>query len=746
MDKASSQACPLELWGGLECTVNRVRDVYHTQLDRNGHEERSSDIERFAGLGIKAIRYPVLWERHAPNGLETADWSWSDDRLAALKKVGITPIAGLLHHGSGPLDTSLVDSRFPEKLAEYAGAVAKRYPWLEYYTPVNEPLTTARFSGLYGVWYPHGKDDKTFIQALLMECKGTVLAMREIRKVNPNAKLVQTDDIGKTYGTPELEPFIGFCNERRWLTWDLLCGMVDENHTMWHYLTVISEAKPEDVLWFKDNPCRPDIIGLNYYITSERWVDHRPEMFPEDRHGFADGRKIADIEISRALEQPLAGIGPLIVETYERYGIPVAITEAHIDSNREDQMRWLLEMWNSALYARAQGADVRAVTVWSLLGAFDWNCLVTECRGYYEPGPLDVRSKVPRRTALATLMNELSEGKCVSHPVLRGIGWWRLNHRFWIKEPIVTEQHKHDINYDPIPAPMRPILITGATGTLGKAFALICEHRNISYRLVSRKEMDIADIESVESCFERYKPWAVINCSGYVRVDDAEEDVDRCIRENTIGPCILAAACKKHDAHFTTFSSDLVFDGEDQTPYYECDIPRPQTIYGKSKRMAEKGVIRFNRDALIIRTAAFFGPWDDHNFVTLMLNALERGEKFEAVDDQVISPTYVPDLVNVCLDLVVDREYSIWHVTNHEPVSWYEFAVRVATWAGLDTSLIVPIKSSDCGQTAKRPRYSALTTGQAALTRSLDDAIGRYLASRHQVVVPEKSYMALEMS
>ena len=104
----------LALWGGLECTVNRVRDQYFSQMERNGHADRVEDIERFASLGIQAIRYPVLWERTAPNGIENADWTWSDARLPALQRLGVTPIVGLIHHGSGPEHTSLVDPAFPE--------------------------------------------------------------------------------------------------------------------------------------------------------------------------------------------------------------------------------------------------------------------------------------------------------------------------------------------------------------------------------------------------------------------------------------------------------------------------------------------------------------------------------------------------------------------------------------------------------------------------------------------------------
>src|SRR4051812_21725351 len=145
-------ASPLEVWGGIEPTVNRVGDTYFNQLERSGHADRLSDLDRFAGLGLRALRYPVLWERTAPDGLLSADWTWPDKRLAHLRELGVRPIVGLVHHGSGPRSTSLVDPSFPTGLAGYARAVAERYPWVEDYTPVNEPLTTARFSGLYGVW------------------------------------------------------------------------------------------------------------------------------------------------------------------------------------------------------------------------------------------------------------------------------------------------------------------------------------------------------------------------------------------------------------------------------------------------------------------------------------------------------------------------------------------------------------------------------------------------------------------
>ncbi|QYF99601.1 family 1 glycosylhydrolase [Massilia sp. NP310] len=717
----------LALWGGLECTVNRVRDNYFSQMDRNGHAGRLQDIERFASLGIGAIRYPVLWERTAPDGVDKADWSWPDERLPALRQLGVTPIVGLVHHGSGPRHTSLIDPAFPDLLAEYAGAVAARYPWVEYYTPVNEICTTARFSGLAGVWYPHGGDEATFIRALLVQCRATVLSMRAIRAVNPQAKLVQTDDLSKTYGTPEMEEITGFFNERRWLAWDLLCGMIDENHKLWRYL-LDSGAGEEELRWFRDNPCPPDVVGVNYYITSERWLDHRPERYPETHRHVFRGVPHADVEAPRALATPTPGIAPLLMETWERYGLPIAITEAHIDANREDQMRWLLEIWNAALKARQQGADVRAVTVWALLGSFDWNCLVTECRGYYEPGPFDVRGPAPRPTAVATLMRELASKRPLSNPVLQGEGWWRRPGRFLCK-PVATRTAVADIAVRSQfkSSLVQPILISGASGTLGSAFKRICEKRNLACHVLTRQEMDITDPASVEAAIVRFKPWAIVNAGGYVRVDEAEADFDRCMRENTLGPTVLALACIRHALRFMTFSSDLVFDGAREQPYVESDLANPLGVYGRSKLEAEQRVLDADPQALVIRTSSFFGPWDQHNFVTQALNALDVGLPFQAARDVTVSPTYVPDLVNVSLDLLIDRERGIWHLTNGEAVSWFELARRACAAAGVSSERLQEVSVEECGYTARRPGYSALSSERGLLLPSLDDALKRYV-------------------
>jgi dTDP-4-dehydrorhamnose reductase len=350
-----------------------------------------------------------------------------------------------------------------------------------------------------------------------------------------------------------------------------------------------------------------------------------------------------------------------------------------------------------------------------------------------------VRSPQPRPTALAGLMQELAAGKAPSHPVLHGPGWWRRAGRF-LCHPVATPGAVTSISagsHRLAATSAEPILIAGATGTLGRAFARICQQRNLAYCLLSRGDMDIADAASVERAMERFRPWAIVNASGYVRVDDAEHDVDRCFRENAHGPAVLAAACARHGVQLATFSTDLVFDGRQDSPYVETDSVAPLNIYGKSKAEGERGVLDCNPAALVVRTSSFFGPWDEFNFVAQALTALESGAPFSAANDITVSPTYVPDLVHTCLDLLIDRENGVWHLTNGHPVTWAELASKVAGQAGVDCSRLEPQPGADCNYVARRPVYSALHSNRAMLLPSLDSALGRFLQSREERVTKQ---------
>ena len=409
----------LELWGGVECTINRVGDRFFDQLNRSGHRARAeADLERFAQLGVTTLRTGMQWEHQEATG----SWASFDEVLGIMDRLHLRPIAGLLHHGSGPPSTDLLDPAFPEKLAGYALRVAQRYPHLTDYTPVNEPQTTGRFACLYGHWYPHHRSMHSYVRALYNQIKGVALAMRAVRSVQPAARLIHTEDGGEIFSTPQLESYRQEREHRRWLGTDLLCGCVTRHHPLFHFLLDhgLSEA---EILWFIENPCPPSILGLNYYVTSDRFLDHRDELYPWGPGGDTGNEPLIDAEAVRVRGEGIVGAGAMLRQAWERYRIPLAITEAHLGCEPDEQTRWLAEVWQQAVAASDAGVDVRAVTVWALLGSFDWCHLCTQDVGDYEPGIFDLSSGEPKPTPLAELAYRLAHGLPPGR-VVNERGWW----------------------------------------------------------------------------------------------------------------------------------------------------------------------------------------------------------------------------------------------------------------------------------------------------------------------------------
>ena len=730
MNTYTPQQSEVELWGGPEYTINRVRSQYVDQIRLSGHDRRPDDLERFARLGLAALRYPVLWERHAPAAPDEIDLSWADERLHRLRDLQVRPIVGLLHHGSGPAYTSLLDPQFPSLFARYARVVAERYPWVAEWTPVNEPLTTARFSALYGPWFPHDSGPAPFARALVNQVRAVVEAMQEIRAVNPGARLIQTEDVGVTLGTPPVHVQIEHEQHRRWLTWDLLAGRVDRSHPMWDFL-LWAGLLERDLAFFLEHPCPPDVCGLNYYVTSDRWLDHRVAVFPAYAQGGNGQIDYADVDAVRARPEGIVGHEQHLLDTWERYQIPVAITEVHLGCTREEQLRWLATAWNGATAAKARGADVRAVTAWALLGSFDWDSLVTDVRGHYEPGAFDVRGATPRQTAIAEALRNLADGKPIQHPVAHAEGWWDRQQRVaW-----GAAGESAGAAGTSIP----PIVVFGGRGTLGRAFERICALRGLPVHIVTRREADITDAAAVDAILRRVQPWAVVNAAGYVRVDDAEREGEACWRDNVTGPLTLAAACRRRSLPLAMFSSDLVFDGTVSRPYLETDDPRPLNAYGRAKAEAERRVLDLLPEALVVRTSAFFGPWDEANFAAHAWAALSDGRPFDAPDDYIVSPTYVPHLVDGVLDLLIDRESGIWHLANAGALTWCDFARAIANAGGLRSDLVRPAALLSIWGPAPRPSYSPLSTMRGQILPSLDDGIRAYVRHKSEAAEPNRA-------
>jgi dTDP-4-dehydrorhamnose reductase len=472
--------------------------------------------------------------------------------------------------------------------------------------------------------------------------------------------------------------------------------------------------------WFLDHPCAPDVVGLNYYLTSDRYLDERLEPYPASSLGGNGCDRYADVEAVRVSDYEGPAYGRILEDAWTRYGLPIALTEVHAGCTREDQLRWFVSAWQAASAARRRGVDVRAVTMWSLFGSFDWNSLVARDDNVYEVGTFDVRSTPPRRTALGTLAQALARGTpldlLASQP-----GWWQRARR-------PTRFRTAVADFEDAAAP-HPILIVGGTGTLGSAFTRACDVRGLRAVSVGRTQLDITSPGAIRRALVRWRPWAVINAAGYVRVDDAEATRDLCWRVNTDGALHLAEGAAACQARYVTFSTDLVFDGLGETPYVESDSTRPINTYGASKRAAEERVAALASDALIVRTAAFFGSVEHHGFLTRALREVSAGRELLAADDVVVSPTYVPHLVDAVLDLLIDGAHGIWHLANHGQVSWADFAVLAARFASLDDSLVRRVSIAELGLRARRPAFSALDSERGRIMPTLELGVTEYLAS-----------------
>jgi hypothetical protein len=289
-----------------------------------------------------------------------------------------------------------------------------------------------------------------------------------------------------------------FENDRRLLTFDILTGRLVPGHP--HYDHMIGcGIQEEEILFFQEQTFIPHILGLNYYVTSERWLDESLEKYPDQTHGGNGRDRYADTEVVRANPVAFAGFKKLATEIWERYKIPMAVTECHLHCTREEQLRWFKEIWDTAAELTEQGIPIKGVTAWALLGSFDWDTLLTKTGTQYESGVFDIKtfSGQLRPTALVHLIRYLTMGKGALHPVLAENGWWHDRPRL---------NKKSD----------RPVIIMGQisreendktySGNLLITLREACRQRRIPHLFISTPD---------EGEIDRINPWAVINPGSY---------------------------------------------------------------------------------------------------------------------------------------------------------------------------------------------------------------------------------------
>ena len=250
------------------------------------------------------------------------------------------------------------------------------------------------------------------------------------------------------------------------------------------------------------------------------------------------------------------------------------------------------------------------------------------------------------------------------------------------------------------------ILITGSKGQLGSELVDLLSKDNEVYGL-SHKELDIVDKNLVINTVSKIVPDIVIHCAAFVDADGCETNIKTAFDVNTIGSGNVAIASKKTKSIMVYISTDYIFDGKKDSLYIESDIPNPISVYGISKYAGEQIVRHYLEEFFIVRTSWLFRKKGE-NFVNTILNLTKDRKELRVVNDQVGSPTYVPDLAKAISSLISTKYYGIYHITNRGECSWYEFTKKILEYAEIENVKVTPILAEELNRSAPRPKYSVL--------------------------------------
>ena len=222
------------------------------------------------------------------------------------------------------------------------------------------------------------------------------------------------------------------------------------------------------------------------------------------------------------------------------------------------------------------------------------------------------------------------------------------------------------------------ILVTGSNGQLGSSI-LSLENNFSDYNLLFTDidDLDLLNFSDVENYIVKNKIEVIINCAAYTNVDKAEDELGIADEINNLAVENLARLAKKFRMKLIHISTDYVFDGNAEKPYFEKDKPNPQSIYGLTKMKGEKAMMCINPvNSLIIRTSWLYSKYG-HNFVKTILELSKEKEKISVVSDQIGSPTYANDLAQAILQLIPslkNKGVQIYHYANKGKCSWFDFA------------------------------------------------------------------------
>ncbi len=297
---------------------------------------------------------------------------------------------------------------------------------------------------------------------------------------------------------------------------------------------------------------------------------------------------------------------------------------------------------------------------------------------------------------------------------------------------------------------IRTVAIIGANGQLGADLMHELNVRQeantkqaVRFRVIplTHNEFELCNHTEAREKLVFLRPDVVINTAAYHRVDECEDHPEKTCQVNAIAVRNLAYICRDLDIELLHISTNYVFGNRNgqKSPYKENDLPCPLNVYGASKLIGEYFVRSICPKHFIVRSSGLYGlvgcRSKGSNFVELMLSLAQERKPIRVVNDQWLAPTYTPDLARTLIELIIHGQYGIYHFTNANSCTWYEFAMRIFSYAHL-TPQLLPITTEAYGARARRPHYATLSCAQSLAKigigslRTWQDALKSYMDAR----------------
>ena len=382
---------------GIECsnpTIDQGR-IRRDLLEECGHYARwRDDLRLTRELGLKVLRYGLPYHK-VHLGPDRYDFSFADEAMAEIQWLGITPILDLLHFGVPDWLGNFQNPELPVHFAAYAGTVAKRYPWVRFYTPVNEIYVCAKASGKDGVWNEQLKTDRGFVTAMKHLVAASILATQAIAEQRPDVIIVQSESAEYIHEAKALQSKeTRMANKQRFISLDLLYANAPDAET-YIYLTDNGLTKDEYDWFMAGEPPGYQIMGNDYYGRNEHII-------------LPDG--------GRCPADDVMGWYQITREYYQRYKKPVMHTETNV-FDPEEAKSWLWKQWINVLRMRADGVPVLGFTWYSLIDQVDWDVQLAEKRGKVNACGLYDLDRNPRPVAACyrALLEEFGQITILPH-------------------------------------------------------------------------------------------------------------------------------------------------------------------------------------------------------------------------------------------------------------------------------------------------------------------------------------------